>query len=263
MNRPYIFCHMLTSLDGKIMGNYMNTPEGESAGEVFYNIAFGKKPYYRHQGWLSGRITTDDNFTFYREPALDENAPEVPEGDFIQNTGRPMYYVSIDPSGRLGWESHTVTYQDTTAAVLEVLTGRASNAYKAFLRSLGIPYLIAGEDTLDCALALEKLKAVFGIETLMLGGGGVLNWSFLQAGLCDEISVVVTAAADGNAQTQPLFLSRKGLTDDTPVRFELKEVRKMEGSSVWLRYLVKEIHKEKREGSNDERNTDDWRSQRC
>ena len=23
MDRPYIFCHMLTSLDGKIMGNYM------------------------------------------------------------------------------------------------------------------------------------------------------------------------------------------------------------------------------------------------
>lgn len=28
MNRPYIFCHMMTSLDGKIMGDYMNTPEG-------------------------------------------------------------------------------------------------------------------------------------------------------------------------------------------------------------------------------------------
>ncbi len=50
MNRPYIFCHMLTSLDGKIMGNYMDTPEGEAAGEVFYDIAFGKNPYYKHQG---------------------------------------------------------------------------------------------------------------------------------------------------------------------------------------------------------------------
>lgn len=26
MNRPYIFCHMMTSLDGKIMGKYMETP---------------------------------------------------------------------------------------------------------------------------------------------------------------------------------------------------------------------------------------------
>ena len=24
MNRPYIFCHMMTALDGKIMGSYMD-----------------------------------------------------------------------------------------------------------------------------------------------------------------------------------------------------------------------------------------------
>lgn len=72
MNRPYIFCHMMTSLDGKIMGSYMNTKEGENAGNVFYNISFGENPYYKHQGWLSGRVTTDDNFTFYEKPALDE-----------------------------------------------------------------------------------------------------------------------------------------------------------------------------------------------
>ena len=102
MNRPYIFCHMMTSLDGKIMGGYMDTPQGAAAGDVFYNIAFGKDPYYKHQGWLSGRVTTDDNFTFYKTPALDENAPEVPAGDFIAQPDFGMYYVSIDPHGKLG-----------------------------------------------------------------------------------------------------------------------------------------------------------------
>lgn len=36
MDRPYIFCHMMMSLDGKIMGSYMNIPEGAAAGDVFY-----------------------------------------------------------------------------------------------------------------------------------------------------------------------------------------------------------------------------------
>ena len=36
MNRPYIFCHMMTALDGKIMGSYMETPQGSAAGDVFY-----------------------------------------------------------------------------------------------------------------------------------------------------------------------------------------------------------------------------------
>ena len=109
MNRPYIFCHMMTSIDGKIMGNYMDTPEGAAAGEVFYNLAFGEEPYYRHQGWLSGRVTTDDNFTLYEKPDLDEDAPTVPEGDFAAQNAS-MYYVSIDPSGRLGWKSNTLNY---------------------------------------------------------------------------------------------------------------------------------------------------------
>lgn len=189
MNRPYIFCHMMTSLDGKIMGNYMETPEGAAAGDVFYNISFGKNPYYKHQGWLSGRITTDDNFTFYEKPELNEEAAKVPEGDYIAKK-TDMYYVSIDPSGRLGWKSSTLTYIDTTAHVIEVLTEKATNAYKDFLRQRGISYIIAGKDSLDYEQALAKLKEQFGIETLMLGGGAALNWSFIQAGMCDEVSVV-------------------------------------------------------------------------
>lgn len=238
MDRPYIFCHMMTSLDGKIMGQYMETPEGEAAGDVFYHISFGKNPYYKHQGWLSGRVTTDDNFTFYEKPDLDENAPTVPEGDFVAEK-TDMYYVSVDPSGRLGWKNRTLTYVDTTAHVIEVLTEKAGNAYKAFLRKLEISYIIAGVDSLDYALAMSKLKNLFGIETLMLGGGGVLNWSFIQAGMCDEVSVVVAASADGSSKTPALFGVREGLSSDKAVGFELLGAEVKDGGSVWLRYKVK------------------------
>ncbi len=238
MNRPYIFCHMMTSMDGKIMGKYMSTPQGGAAGDVFYDIAFGKQPFYHHQGWLSGRVTTDDNFTFYKQPVLDEAAPTVPAGDYLAQPEFGMFYVSVDPHGKLDWESATLHYVDTTAHVIEVLTGQASNAYKAFLRKLGISYIIAGETELDYALALVKLKELFHIETLMLGGGGVLNWSFLQAGMCDEVSIVLAAAADGNPDTPPLFRAQNGLSEDRALGFQLKEARAMDGGSVWLRYTV-------------------------
>lgn len=187
---------------GKIMGNYMNTPEGGAAGDVFYRIAFGKEPYYRHQGWLSGRITTDDNFTFYEKPELDETSPTIPEADFVAKK-TDMYYVSVDPSGRLGWKSSTLTYSDTKAHVLEVLTKKAGNAYKAFLRKLGISYIIAGTDTLNYALAMQKLKGLSGIETL--------------------------------------FMAREELSDETPVRFDLQSAEVRNGGSVWLRYRVRPV----------------------
>ena len=237
MDRPYLFCHMLTSLDGKIMGNYMDLPACEPAGELFYDIAFGDEPFYRHQGWLSGRVTTDDNFTHYRTPDLDPAAPPVPPGDFIAGKA-PMYYISVDPRGVLGWQENTVTYETTTAQVIEVLTGQASNTYKAFLRQKGISYLLAGEDKLDYALLLEKLKGLFGIQVLMLGGGGVLNWSFLQAGLCDEVSIVVAPAAAGNPTTQSLFLAKEGLSTDKAISFTLLGAQAAEGNALWLRYRV-------------------------
>ena len=239
MDRPYIFCHMMTSLDGKIMGNYMETPKGEIAGSVFYDIAFGKNAYYKHQGWLSGRVTTDDNFTFYKEPKLDENALLIPEGDYIVEPNFGMYYVSIDPNGKLGWESNKLVYGDVTAHIIEVLTEKASNAYKDFLRKLGISYIIAGKDKLDYGIVLSKLKQQFEIETLMLGGGGVLNWSFIQQGMCDEISVVISPSADGSPKTPALFKAVEGLSTDKAIDFTLKDVKVMDGGSVWLRYDVK------------------------
>ena len=86
---------------------------------------------------------------------------------------------------------------------------------------------------------MEKLKKLFGIETLMLGGGGVLNWSFIQAGMCDEVSVVIAPSADGSSGTPALFATRGGLAADKAVGFELQSAEVKKGGSVWLRYLVK------------------------
>lgn len=162
----------------------------------------------------------------------------MPAGDYIAQPNFGMYYISIDPSGKLGWKSSTLCYIDTTAHVVEVLTAQAANEYKAFLRKLGISYIIAGDRELDYALALSKLKKQFSIETLMLGGGGILNWSFIQAGMCDEISVVIAAAADGSSDTPALFRAKDRLSENNAVGFQLKEAKVENGGSVWLTYAV-------------------------
>lgn len=238
MNRPYIFCHMLTSLDGKILGPYMDTPESDLAGDFFYDISFGDKPFYEHQGWLSGRTTTDDNFTHYKKTELETDFPEVPAGDFVAETDLNMYYISIDASGKLGWESNTLTYRTTKAHVIEVLSEKASEAYKYFLRKQNISYIIAGKDSVDPVLTVNKLQELFNMKTIMLGGGGVLNWSFIQAGMCDELSVVMAPVADGSSDMPSLFESKEGLSDTTPVTFDLEATTVRKDGTLWLRYMV-------------------------
>lgn len=238
MKRPYIFCHMQVSLDGKIMGKFMDLPESKGSGKLFYDLAFGEDAHYKHQGWISGRTTTDDNFTHYKVPVLDEQAAEVPAGDFFVESEHDKYYISFDRSGKLGWEKNTITYGKTTATVLEVLTEKVSNSYKAFLRDLNIPYNICGEESIDLDMVLEKLSRDYNMDLVMLGGGGVINWSFIQAGLCDEISFVVSPTADGSTETASVFDAMAGLTNDDPVAFTVKAVEVREDNAVWMRYTV-------------------------
>jgi riboflavin biosynthesis pyrimidine reductase len=239
MKKPYIFCHMIVSIDGKIDGTHKALPDRKTSADFFYNIAFGENAYYKMQAWLSGRTTTDEAFTNYKEPDLDKDAAPVPEGDFVVETDLPKYYVSVDPSGKLAWDNNTLQYKETKAHIIEVLTEKASNEYKAMLRKLNISYIIAGKDSLDYEVLMQKLTDLFRIETLMLGGGAVLNWSFIQAGLCDEVSVVMAPFADGSASTASVFETKEGLSDDTPVSFDLDHVEGREDGTVWLRYKVK------------------------
>lgn len=239
MKRPYIFCHMMTSIDGKITGSFLETPEVDVTGTVYYDIVSKGNPYYDYQGWLVGRVTAAGDFSVPEELILDEDAALVPEGDFVQGTDTKMYYAVVDPSGKLAWESNEITYINTRAHIIEILTERTSNAYKAFLRNLGISYIIAGKDSLNYEMALEKLKKLFGIKTLMLGGGAVLNWSLIQAGMCDEVSIVIAPVADGASEVPSVFEARKGLSESRAVGFQLQNAEIKQGGSVWLRYILK------------------------
>ena len=77
---------------------------------------------------------------------------------------------------------------------MELISNSASDAFKAHLRSVGASYLIAGEETLDMEIAVRRIGEVFGVDELILGGGGTLNWSMARDGLCDEVSIVMHAA---------------------------------------------------------------------
>ncbi|MFU2319336.1 dihydrofolate reductase family protein [Rahnella sp. PCH160] len=163
----------------------------------------------------------------------------MPEGDYGAVSDARMHNISVDASGRIGWETNTLQYEDRPPAhVIEVLTERASNAYRAFLREMKISYIIAGKDHLDCRLTVEKLKSLFKIETLMLSGGGFINWSFLQAGVVDELSLVIAPLADGENDSVTLFAKSDYLPDHAPVEFALKSAEVGQGGTVWLRYTV-------------------------
>ena len=112
--------------------------------------------------------------------------------------------VAIDPSGKLHYG------QDHAAGdhVIAVVGEQVPDAYLRELREDGVSYLFAGPDGRDLARALATLSRDFGLETLLLEGGGRINGAFLNAGLIDEVSVLVYPGIDGLAGVSSIFDTR-------------------------------------------------------
>lgn len=122
------------------------------------------------------------------------------------------------------------------AHIVEVLTEAVHIDYLAYLRKKEISYIFAGNDTLDCWILLEKLYRLFSIERLMIAGGGLMNWSFVQEDLLDELSIVMAPVADGSTRAVSIFEKADFLSARSPAVFKLKEAKTLDGDTLWLRY---------------------------
>ncbi len=236
MNRPYIICHMVTSIDGKVTGDFLFKPECEKATEIYYELNRNLKS----NGFICGRVTMEGSFTGGWYPDLSEYEPVRHDldmkMDFMLDDMTGFYAVAFDPKGRLGWKSNRIIDPDGDpgydgAQIIEVLTEQVDERYLGYLEKMGIPYIFAGENEIDVDFALFKLRNIVGCETLLLEGGSIINGSFQRAGAVDELSLVVAPIVAGN-DGNPLF------TDSVVSDFELVNAETKDGAVV-LNYKKK------------------------
>lgn len=110
MNRPYIICHMVTSVDGKVTGDFLFRTECEKATEIYYEM----NREYKSQGsggFICGRITMETSFTGGWYPDLSKYEPVKKHlgsymncwcGDMGENDD--YYAIAFDPKGKLDAE---------------------------------------------------------------------------------------------------------------------------------------------------------------
>jgi len=227
-SRPRVICHMMTSLDGRIVTTgWPLTPEERRQYELVHAS-------YEPDGWLCGRVTMEPFAKRMRSDAevAREHAGSAPREDFRAPGDFDSFAVAVDPSGRLAWESNDIDGDH----VVTILSERVSDEYLAFLRERGVSYVLAGADEIDFQLALEKVRARFGVRRLMLEGGGKINAALLHAGLIDEVSVLVAPVADGREGTPALFdIAARAAA---PRRLALEAIERRSDDMLWLRYHV-------------------------
>ncbi|WP_033165278.1 dihydrofolate reductase family protein [Clostridium sp. KNHs205] len=234
MERPYIICHMVTSLDGKVTGSFLEKSEYAPLLEDYYRI----HREYGADGFLCGRVTMEGSFPQPPDPSVHYNGPVIAREDYIAEKAS-FYAVSIDPHGRQWWNNRVILDPDegyNGAHIIEVLTEAVPDAFLAHLRDKGVSYLFSGRDGLNLPLITEKLRKLFGIEKLLLEGGGIVNASFQQEKLIDEISLVVVPAIEPAKEAKALFQTGAYPGDLTTESMKLSKTTQLEDGGLWLVY---------------------------
>jgi riboflavin biosynthesis pyrimidine reductase len=195
--RPYVICHMTSSVDGRIKVRRWKTLDADSHYERVHQELKG-------DAWMCGRVTMQgyaDSADPLPDPVDDAGSPVTRE-DHVARRDASGYAVALDARGRLDWGARNEIEGDH---VVVVLTESVPDAHLRALRAGGQSYLFAGAREVDFAAAVAKLRTLFGIERLLVEGGGHINGSMLKAGVIDELSLLLVPAVDGLSGTPAVF----------------------------------------------------------
>lgn len=193
MKKPYIICHMMMAVDGRI--DCGMTVKIAGSNEYYETLRALDVPTN-----LSGRVTAQLELA---EPGVftAKNPTEIVRKEgFSKKRSANDYQVVVDTNGTLLW------YDDRNgdSPLIVIMSTEVTKEYLAYLDSLHISWIVCGEKHIDLHKAVEILHTEFGVERMAIVGGGTINAAFLNAGLLDEVSILLGPGIDG----------RKGMTAD-------------------------------------------------
>lgn len=228
MDRAKVIIHMYTSIDGKIDGDWMDLPGCKVSGDYYDNILF-------QMG--NANANGSNTVVMYAAKGHPDLSKYKTDGieyeDWVPNIKSETWYVSFDRKGRAGWEKNYFEYGGKKSRAIEVITKLASKEYMAFLRSMEIPYIVCGDDEINFEESLIKIKKYFGIDTMVLGGGALINGAFLKAGLVDEISIVIGPYVSGDTGIKDTFDTNHAFVNQL---FKVKQVKQLDDGGIHLIY---------------------------
>ncbi len=222
MKKPYIMCHMMASIDGRI--DCAMTAKLEGVQEYYDALKALEAPTT-----VSGRVTGQLELALPGEFTAG-NPAKLGQEAFWKSRQASGYSVVADSRGRLLWESGELE----GAPLLILTTQDVTKEYLAYLEEKDISWIACGQGKIDLARACHILVEHFAVERMAVVGGGRINGAFLDAGLLDEVSLVLAPGIDGRGSMTALF---DGLPQDRePVKLKLQSALTYENGALWLRY---------------------------
>lgn len=234
--KPKVICHIMGSVDGKVLVDRWSQPyDGQPMTELMRVYAeLGAS--LQTDAWTFGKNTITEIFTekFQGRTHAKYTSQSVTSVFKVEGSSKRKF-IAIDPEADIFYTSNTLRGDD----IVVVVGKYASDEYLVFLRKMKISYLVV-ESISNLEGILRTLNKEFGITSISLQGGGVLNAGMLKQGMIDELSYVVYPGIDGTANSVSIF-NYRGDNDQSPMQgqtLQLFDVQQKDMGIVWLRYKV-------------------------
>lgn len=222
MSKPYIICHMMTAVDGRIDCAMTEQLPGV---EEYYSTLDALKTHTH----VSGRVTAELEMAL---PGKFESAVSTPLGmeAFYKAADADGYEVVVDTRGTLLWNDCA----NEKCPMLVISSENVSREYLEYLKKQHISWIACGKEKINLKRSCEILSDEFGVKRMAVVGGGHINAGFLAEGLLDEISILIGAGIDGRGGMSAVFDGLPMEKSVTPLK--LDGVRTFESGAVWIRY---------------------------
>lgn len=234
-NRPYIICHMISSLDGRLLVDQWSEHIDGSGYSLITDTYESTADRLEMDAFVIGRASMAE-FDDVRSGDAQLGAVQQRPSHRVAGSNQP-WAVVLDPSAKLRYAGPEVD----GAPVLCLLSDAVTDQYLQTLREQGISYAFAGPDGHDLNQALATLANDFDINRLLLEGGGVTNGHFLNAGVIDEVSLLIYPGIDGRSGNPAIFEAQDpGSAGLSRARWRHLATETLAHGFVWLRYAMKE-----------------------
>lgn len=221
--KPYVICHMMSSVDGRIdCAMTAEIDKTDAYYEALESLQF--------DAVLEGRVSRQMHYALPEPFMANEKAP-IGEDKYCIAHKADHYDIAVDTHGSLLWPESA-----SEDNLLVITDEQCPVEYHKYLTEKGISWIACGKNGIDFNQTLEILGNKLRIKRLGVVGGAHINGAFLQAGLLDEVSLMIGGGIDGRAGMAAVF---DGIKDKNypPTLLTLNEVKRM-GNTVWLRYTV-------------------------
>ena len=222
MKRPYIVCHMVASIDGRIDCSMVDKISGDEYYETLEKLDCPSR--------LEGRVTME-HYNARKELFIANDPTPFGMTSVYKAVDSDEYMVAVDTHGKLKWPSSEI---DSVPLVC-IVSEQVPQEYLEMLKGQGISYICIGREAIDLHKAMEIMYEEFGVERMAVLGGGHINGGFLATGLIDEVSLLLAPGIDGRKDQTALFDGIADM-DRMPVRLSLDSVENVGDDILWIRY---------------------------